>query len=169
MTRSSQIGGLILGAVLCLAIAAGSRIPWTPVPDGSGLIRLSWRTVLPSIEECREPTEDEVAHLPAHMRPAEVCTGEPIPFRLRFSLDGRVVVDEVVVGAGRGVDRPVHVYHEVPVRPGTHRVDVDFEPEDPTAAGVPDGLGSSLGQDVLLDPLGIALITLQADGGLVLR
>ncbi len=168
MTTTAKVAGILLGAALCTLVIAGSRVPWTPVPDGSAAIRLSWRAVLPVVEECREPTADEVAHLPSHMRPAEICTGSPITFRLLFLLDGAVLLDELLVPGGSRSQRPVHVYHEFRVAPGTHRIEVELGPENAEVATAAGATTTSLDETVRLDPLDIVLIT-RVDGALVIR
>ncbi len=169
MSRTSGAGALLIGATICVAIISAGRIPWTPEPEGTALVRLSWRAVLPSEEDCHPPTPEELAGLPQHMRPAEICTGGPIPYRLRFTLDGETLVDEAVTGAGAREDRPMYVLHEVKVEPGKHRIDVEFGPEEGASSGGGGPAGSSLVQEVELGPLDIALVTRDSDGELILR
>jgi len=160
---------LIVGATLCIAVAFGGRIPWTPEPDGPALVRLSWRAVLPTVEDCHAPTEDELTGIPSHMRPAEICDGRPVPFRLRFVLDGETLVDEPVIGAGARADRPMYVLHEVSVEPGTHHIEVAFGPDGDEVAGSAGVGGSVLSQEIEMEALDIALVTRDAQGDLVVR
>ena len=180
MTKLARASGVMLAVIVCAAVIAASQVPWTPEPSGQAMVRLSWRAVPPSVEDCHAPTEDELAGLPAHMRPRELCSGRALPFRLRFVLDGRVVVDEQVVGAGARRDRPVYVFHELRTDPGSHRIEVEFGPEqtgggdglvDATSdsAGSESAAGTVLVENVELGPLDIALVTRRSDGTLVLR
>jgi len=166
----ARLWGLFLGALVCTAVVAASQVPWTPEPGGDAMVRLSWRAVPPSVEDCHPPTEEELAGLPQHMRPTEICAGHALPFRLRFVLDGRVVVDEQVVGAGARGDRPMYVFHELRTEPGTHRIEVEFGPDGTANADEAIGAqGSSLVREVDLGPLDIALVTRSSDGALLLR
>ena len=169
MSGPAKAGALIVSATLCAAIAFGGRVPWTPQPDGSALVRLSWRAVLPTIEDCHEPTEDELTGLPPHMRPTEICDGRPVPFRLRFVLDGETVVDEPVTGAGAREDRPMYVLHEVQVEPGTHHIEVVFGPDEQVTLPSSAVGGSVLSREIEIEALDIALVTTDAQGALVVR
>ena len=171
---NARWGGIVLGTFLCAAVIAGSRVPWDPEPPQAAVVRLSWRAVPAMVEECHPPTEEELAGLPPHMRPPEICVGRAIPFRLRFRLDGETLVDEQVLGAGVREGRPMYVFHEARTVAGEHVIEVDWVPDgqgadegaSATAAGIE---GATLREVVTLQPLDIALVTWGEDGGLVLR
>ena len=82
---------LAVGIMTVLLIVAASRVNWEATPDSKSELRISWRYASPTTKACRPPTEAELAGLPQHMRPAEICEGGPIPFSLRIALDGRVL------------------------------------------------------------------------------
>lgn len=104
-------------------------------PDDVALVRLDWRARAERVEECRPPTEDEIAERPPHMRPREICEGRVTPYSLRVEVDRAVVVDDTVHGAGAREDRPLYVAREIAVRPGLHDLRIDFEKIEPEEEG----------------------------------
>jgi hypothetical protein len=126
--------GIATAFAAAAATAALSRVPYTPEGSESAVVRLSWRTTGKSVEECREASPEELEHLPAHMRQSIVCEGRAASYHLRVAIDGRPLVDELVSGRGEQGDRPIYVYRDLAVTPGTHRLEVDF-----AAVAPPDG------------------------------
>jgi len=110
-----------------LAVALLSRVPYDSAGRDEALIRLSWRTPGELVTECRRLTPEELERLPAHMRREEVCEGRMAPYRLRVTIDGEEVLDDIVRAAGVREDRPLYVYRELFVAPGEHRIEVDWE------------------------------------------
>lgn len=169
MSRGLRYSVATLLAAACAAgLALFSRLPWEADPPDAALLRLSWRAVGERVEECREPTEEELAALPRHMRRERICEGRVTPFRLRVDVDGARALDEEVRGAGARQDRPAYVFEELPLAPGPHRVAVRFEVE-----GAGDGAKRPplvLDEEATLAPRGILLVTRDVDTGrLVLR
>lgn len=118
-----------LGLVALLALLSG--VPYAAEPARGALVRLSWRARGERVRRCRQPTDAEVAKLPAHMRPREICERGVTPYRLHVTIDDSVAVDAVVRAGGAESDRPLFVFAEVPVTPGAHRLAIVFEREEP--------------------------------------
>ena len=117
----------VLGAAGVLALVrAGSFTPYTAERDVGAIVRLAWRARGEHVRECRERTPEELQRLPVHMREKEVCEGRVLPYRLVVVLDSVQLVDRLVHGAGAREDRPLYVYQDLAVRPGTHHVVVTF-------------------------------------------
>lgn len=116
-------------AVAALGLAALSGVPFDAAgADAGAVLRLSWRTRVAAVRECREPTEEELARLPAHMRRDRICDWRVPPHRLRVRVDGRVLEDATIEAAGVRGDRPLYVYREFPLPPGTHELEIRFSP-----------------------------------------
>ncbi len=135
-----RVGAWGLAVAVTLGIAALSRVPYSAASTEAALIRLSWRARGERVEECRRLSEEERRGLPPHMRQTEVCEGRIAPYRLTLQLDGQVILDDTVRGSGARHDRPLYVYREVRVAPGTHRLDLAFQrlgdaPAEPSQAG----------------------------------
>jgi len=132
-----RIGRWVGGAALALGATAAlgwlSQVPYDATSEADGLVRLAWRTRGTRVEECRRLTAAELERLPVHMRQVELCEGRILPHRLVVVLDGRTVVDEAVYPSGARADRPLYVYHEFPVKPGWHELDIAFT-RDPVPA-----------------------------------
>lgn len=156
-----------VATVLCLAVAATSRVPWSSGDGERTQLRLSWGGIAHTTEACRPPTEEELTGLPQHMRPREICDGAPVGFNLRLVVDGDTLVQGPIVGGGRS-ERAYTVYHQFVLNPGTHRLALDLWP-DSAGATLPPGLHQSL-REVLDLPAGRAtLLTLDSGGQLAVR
>lgn len=118
--------GAALAAGATLALGWLSQIPYGAATDAEAVVRLAWRIRGTRVEECRRLTPAELEQLPVHMRQQEVCEGRALPYRLVVMLDGEMIVDEPVRASGARADRPLYVYHELPVRPGAHDLAVRF-------------------------------------------
>src|SRR5262245_38979074 len=117
----------VVGFAAAVVVLAGlgwlSRIHYVAEASNGGVVRLAWRTPGTRVRECRHRTPEEMAKLPAHMREGEVCERKTLPYLLTITLDGSR--DSTVVRpAGVQQDRPLYVYREMPVAPGSHRVQV---------------------------------------------
>lgn len=121
--------GATLALGTALGVAALSRVPYEPPGAQGSVLRLSWRVPGVRVRDCRRLSAREVAALPIHMRRTEICEGRVLPYHLRVELDGRVVLDGTIRPAGAREDRPLFVFHELPLQPGTHRLVVRFHRE----------------------------------------
>ena len=131
---TGSLGGWVVGVLLVVALAGLSRLSWDLGPaEASSELRLSWRAQTPTSERCRPPTEEELAGLPAHMRPREICEGGAVPFQLRVSVGGAEFRRGVISPTG---DRTISVYEVYAVPPGEQEVIVSFGPEEPASVNV---------------------------------
>ncbi len=126
-------GGIssVVGVAAVLAGAAGlgalSRVPYRHAAGTNGVLRLAWRVRSVRVDVCRHRTPEELARLPVHMREDEVCTRQLLPYRLRVTVDDSLLADEIVRAAGAREDRPLYVFRQFALQPGTHRVSVHFD------------------------------------------
>jgi len=159
--------GVLLAGLATWGLVLLSDVTWQVEEGDDAMLRLSWRAVGHRVEECRVPTEEELAALPAHMRRTEICEGRLAPFRLDVSLDGRTLVDRSVRAEGAREDRPAYVFEEYRVPAGPHRLDVRFR-VDAAAAGVHPP-ARTLEADLDLAPRQVVLVTTdEATGELTL-
>jgi len=171
--RYTVAGGV--AALVTLGVAAWSRAPYAAGETQGAALRLAWRARGARVEECRRPSAEELSRLPLHMRRDEICEGRVLPYRLVVTLDGRVVMDDVVEAAGAHADRPLFVFHELAVHPGRHELGVRFEREAPPGTGrLADADAApallEVAQQLELRPLDVALVTYDPEGrALVVR
>lgn len=121
-----RIRALVVSAgILCLC-AFASQAPMGTEPSHA-FVRVAG--LLPSsvAEKCRVPTEAELASIPMHMRPKEICEKTLLIYRIRVRIDSQLVLDtEVKESAGR-TDRPIFLDLETLVQPGERDVHVAVE------------------------------------------
>jgi hypothetical protein len=123
---------LAAGAVTAAGLAGMAALSYVPYAHESGAgseLRLAWRARSARVEACRRRTADELARLPVHMRQEQVCERQVAPYRLAVWLDGSPVTDRLIVAAGASADRPLYVFEEFPLAPGTHALRVTFTRE----------------------------------------
>lgn len=167
-------GALAVALAGTVAIGALSRANYT-AERGEGVVRLAWQARGEAVEECRRLTPEELARLPPHMRQEERCEEHGLPYRLRVRLDGASVVDELVRPAGARRDRPLYVYRELVLAPGSHALAVDFTREGALPAGARKDQASTppqlaLDTTVALQARRVLLVTYDDDAQrLVLR
>ncbi len=161
------LGAALVGAILTAGLVAGTRVPWLAEPADQALIRLSWRAAGDRVEECREPSADEQAALPAHMRPQSICERRLLPFRLVVRIDGMERASELLHASGANEDRPTTVFRDFRVEPGPHRLEIRFQGEGAPGASAMAHPPLRLEETVLLAPRQILLVTraLDEEGG----
>jgi len=129
---------LALAAAVVLAsgaaLAALSSMPYTAESGDRAMVRLAWRARGERVRECHRLSAEKLARLPQHMRQEETCERRILPYRLQVDLDGVRVIDELVRAGGAREDRPLFVFRDLSVLPGTHHLQVTFEREGTPAA-----------------------------------
>ena len=121
---------VLTGVLLAIVIVLG-QIPWGE-SGNEAVLRLALRTVKGKMEICTERSAEDLASLPVHMRGSgEVCDSFPVTYRLRVSVAGTELVDQLVEPGGLRKDRPHNVDHEIIVVPGPATIEVLFTPEQP--------------------------------------
>ncbi len=159
MSALRGVVAMLVAAALTAGLVVCSGLPYVADAGDAALIRLSWRAAGERIEECRTPSQEELAELPPHMRRPEICEGRTTPFQLAVSIDGVVVLEERIRPAGARQDRPVYVFREFPVSPGEHLLQVRFTAEFPEGADPSARAPLLLEETLRLAPRTVALVT----------
>ena len=144
VTRFLTSGAATVAGVALLAYLSAAPVPYHA--NESARLRLSWSARPERIEVCRTLTDEELARLAEHMRQRVSCDGVFATYALRIGVDGRMIGESVVRGAGLRNDRPLYVLRDYVVPPGTHRFQVTLTRREKTdndaaafaAAVVPD-------------------------------
>ncbi|MFQ5537942.1 MAG: hypothetical protein ACE5GJ_10895 [Gemmatimonadota bacterium] len=166
MSWRQRIAATVLSLALLLSIAALSRVPVSFSDPDQALVRLSWKVQGVTLEKCRERTPEELARLPVHMRNPKACIGHIAPYLLTVDMDGRRILSDTARAPGARGDRPIPVFAEIPVAPGTYRFDVRFDAIIPEGAEPPPGLPRvDWAGQVTVGSREVALLTLDEESG----
>ena len=159
----------LVGVGIVLAVAALAQIPVGDPPEEAA-VRIALRTAAGTLEVCRDRTEEELAALPPHMRKPRECRSLSLRYRLRLSVDGRLLVDEHLSPRGFRHNRPLVFDRLVRVSPGRHRLVADLRPDpavelDEAEARAVEERATRfrLEEAVSLDPGEIALVLAEGD------
>lgn len=117
------VSGLATAVALVL-LARSSGMPLTYHGQDASRLRLSWSARPERIEECRQLSDEELSRRGEHMRQRVECVGGFATYALRIDVDGTVLGESVIHGAGLRHDRPLYLLQDYPVPPGQHRVRV---------------------------------------------
>jgi hypothetical protein len=152
MTTPRVVAATAVAVALAAATAALSRVPLTPDNDARAALRISWRARGERVERCRRLSDRELEAIPVHMRQPTVCEGGSATYRLRVLVDDTVRIDALVRGSGARGDRPMYVFHELPLAPGEHVIHVALALTDSSVAAPGRDRGRADDQEKLADP-----------------
>jgi ferredoxin/coenzyme F420-reducing hydrogenase delta subunit len=114
--------GLAAMAFVLVLTWAGNLVSH-PLPDGiRSSVVVSFKHAGQLAEACVEPTADELANLPKHMRPQKKCERRRSDVRLRVSVDGNVVHSEAISPGGIWKDSASLAVVRVPVSTGPREI-----------------------------------------------
>lgn len=123
----NRIVPIVFSLFLGVLIALCSKVTLGREPDHS-VLRLSWVHVGEKVSKTLSPEELEA--LPIHMRPQDgVLESVAIPYLLEVWLDGSVISKEIIDAAGLQGDRPMVVFKDFTVVPGSHDLRILFAPD----------------------------------------
>lgn len=100
--------------------------------SNAAALRLSFSARPERIEVCRTLSDEELAGLAEHMRQRVSCEGVLATYTLRIEVDGVMIGESVVRGAGLRHDRPLYLLQDYPVLPGSHRFRVSLTRREKT-------------------------------------
>lgn len=113
---------VVITAVVAFAASLSNWPAYRQIPEGFGVLKLSFAHSARRTGECRRRPPEELAKLPPNMRNPMDCP------RGRRSLAAELVIDETVVfsaelpPSGLSRDGPSQVYRRFPVQAGVHTV-----------------------------------------------
>ena len=115
-------------AVLVLVFAGAAVLSNRPVyrslPEGTGLLTLSFSHGADRKAACRKATPEELAELPPNMRRPEICPRGRPPIRVEFDVDGKRVFEADVPPSGIAGDGPSRVHRRLVLPAGSYAVAV---------------------------------------------
>ena len=159
--------GILIGLAFLVGVALLTEAPARFTTENAALLRLSWRLPAGEGQDCRRPTPEELAELPAHMRNPDACIGGSHPgFTLSVRVDGTDVVIDTLYPAGSRGDRPIFVFRELPIEPSRRALRVRFEENASERA---DGSATrrvlEWGDELDVEPREIVLVRYDQDTG----
>jgi len=120
-------GFVVLLVGVSWALGAFAAWPWAATGPGDARLRISLRHVTGFSAGARLLSAEEIAALPAHMRPRDAgvpTTGRRADAVLTVTIDGRAALARTYRPTGLRRDGPVYGYEELDVAPGRHVVSV---------------------------------------------
>jgi len=142
----SRVPGTLVCAGALWMLRAGSLAPLRVEADTAARLRLSWSARPERIEKCRRLSDAELAERPQHMRLRWECEGQFARYLLSVAVDGRPLASDTVRGDGLRHDRPMHLFREFALMPGTRhvsislrRIDAAVRPDSATDAATANG------------------------------
>lgn len=133
--------------------------PYTHLPEGEALVKLSVIHAGQRKEECRERSPEELAKLAPNMRAATVCPRERAPVAIRIDMDGKPLFDVVAPPTGWSRDGASTIYRRAAVPAGAHRFTARMKDT------VQGEFGHVREQDVDLAPGRVLVIDFDAKAG----
>ena len=135
-------------AVFFLTLASAAPVPYHRA--GMSRLRLSWSARPERIESCRAVSHEQLEREEEHMRQRVECEGRFATYALRVEVDGRVVTESMVRGAGLRHDRPMYLLRELALPSGARHVRIAFarrerKDDDATQAASPLGAETDTG------------------------
>ena len=121
------VGFALLLAGVSWALGAFAAWPLTLAPADSARLRISLRHVPAFVASGERPSAEDIARLPAHMRPADPgrqTTGRRADVAVRVAVDGQPRLDARYRPTGFRRNGPVHAYDELALPPGARHIAV---------------------------------------------
>ncbi len=113
-------------AVLALVVAAVAGLSNWPrhrsVPEGMGVVTLSFSHGADRRAACRPATEEELAKMPPNMRRTEICPRARPPIAVEFEIDGRQMFAADIPPSGIASDGPSRVHRNFELPAGTYEL-----------------------------------------------
>ena len=132
MNRLRFVAGGIttIAGLVFLAWASGASTSYHR--SDAARLRLSWSARPERIEVCRQLSDEELEKREEHMRERVECEGGFATYALRIDVDGQVLGESVIHGAGLRHDRPLYLLQDYQVPAGPHRVRVTLNRREKT-------------------------------------
>lgn len=125
MTGLRLVGQFIVIAALFAGVAALSDWPtYAQIPDGTGVVMLTFVHGADRKGECRRLTPEEIAKLPPNMRRVQDCPRGRRPIYVELDVDGRSVYRASLPPTGIAGDGPSRVYQRFVLPAGNHELAV---------------------------------------------
>ncbi|MFO0570524.1 MAG: hydrogenase iron-sulfur subunit [Polyangiaceae bacterium] len=120
------LAGGVLAALFGVVTWAGTVAAYRAPSDPRPKLVVSFKHPGQAGENCREPSAEELAKLPPHMRQKRICERHRASVRLRVSVDGSVRWTHTYEPRGIWGDGNSIAIERLPLEPGAHDVTVEI-------------------------------------------
>lgn len=118
---------------LLLFCAFAAQVPAGEVPRHA-LLRIAGVFNSTRAEDCRPPTDADIAGMPKHMRPLEICERQPITYRIVATVDGEALLQKQIQRSDGRADQQLLVSEDLSIAPGKRHVEISIEGGDQISA-----------------------------------
>lgn len=116
---------LVVLTLVFMGVAALSNRPtYHSLPDGAGVLTLSFGHGADRRAACRKATPEELAKLPPNMRRPDICPRDRPPIRVEFDIDGKRMFEADVPPSGIAGDGPSRVHRRFVLPAGSYDIAV---------------------------------------------
>lgn len=115
---------VVLALVFMSVAALSNRPSYRSLPEGAGVLMLSFSHGADRKAACRKATPEELAKLPPNMRRPEICPRDRPPIRVEFDIDGKRMFEADVPPSGIAGDGPSRVHRRFVLPAGSYDVAV---------------------------------------------
>lgn len=114
----------VLAGIFAGAAVLSNQPVYRSLPEGTGVLTLSFSHSADRKVACRKATPEELAKLPPNMRRPEICPRERPPIRVEFDVDGERIFEAEVPPSGIAGDGPSRVHQRFVLPVGAHAIAV---------------------------------------------
>lgn len=114
----------VLATVFAGAASLSDGPSYRSLPEGVGVLSLSFHHGADRGASCRPATPEELAALPPNMRRPEICPRERPPIRVELDIDGARAFEADVPPSGIGRSGPSRVHQRFVLPAGDHGIAV---------------------------------------------
>ncbi|MBK7583086.1 MAG: hypothetical protein IPI67_23170 [Myxococcales bacterium] len=118
--------GLGLAAMFAVATWGATRLAHAAPSSETPELVVSFKLAGKTADKCRKPTEAELAKLPMHMRPKQICERRRSNVRMKVFVDGAELVDKSYEPHGVWHDGNSVAIERIPSTRGVHDVRVEI-------------------------------------------
>lgn len=149
----------VLAAVFAGVAALSDRPLHRSLPEGVGVLSLSFHHGADRGASCRPATPEELAALPPNMRRPQICPRERPPIRVELDIDGARAFAADVPPSGIGRSGPSRVHRRFVLPAGDHEIAVRMRDRPG------DGFDWTAARTVRIDPADHRVIDFRAAAG----